>query len=276
MVTGERSRMARTFHPRRGPELRTVPPQPTRPVLDPAALMELRELVSDIAAQVGERRSDTQALAQTLASQAHKLDEITALQSVALRRLAEVDLDHRSRGPRRIAARLVSAARNVRRALTGRLRGPAGEETLPLATAPEKPLSWILAGAAPGEIERVVMVLLFGLTVEQQEIIVARLLDNQLPPGVAPLFVTDRTDFATFRARRAYFERVLLEARPDAAHWRDQDLYAARRFSLLCDKWKPLRVIAFGAAAAQQLDAWRGSPHVTPAVRDLLGGVGEP
>ena len=103
--------------------------------------MELRELVSDIAAQVGERRSDTQALAQTLASQAHKLDEITALQSVALRRLAEVDLDHRSRWPRRIAARLASAAGSVRRALTGRLRGPAGEEPLPLATAPEKPLS---------------------------------------------------------------------------------------------------------------------------------------
>ena len=268
--------MARTIHPRRGPELRAVPPQPARPVLDPAALTELRELVSDIAAQVGERHGDTQALAQTLASQAHKLDEITALQSVALRHLAEVNLDQRSRWPRRIAARLAFAAGSMRRALTRRLRSPVSQEPLPLAAVPEKPLSWILAGAGQGEIERVVMVLLFGLTVEQQEIIVARLMDNQLPPSVAPLFVTDRTEFATFRARRAYFERLLLEARPSAARWRDQDLYAARRFSLLCDKWKPLRVIAFGAAAAEQLDAWRDSPHVTLAVRDLLGGAGEP
>lgn len=118
------------------------------------------------------------------------------------------------------------------------------------------------------------MVLLFGLTVEQQEVIVSRLLHDQLPSGVAPLFVTDGTEFGPFRTHRAYFERLPLRARPGAARWRDQELYAARRFGLLCDKWKPLRVVAFGAAAAQQLEVWRTSPHVAPAVRDLLWEFG--
>ena len=30
-------------------------------------------------------------------------------------------------------------------------------------------------------------------------------------------------------------------------------------------------LVAFGAAAAQQLGAWRVSPHVAPAIRELLG-----
>src|SRR5689334_20930921 len=119
--------MARTFHPRRGAELRPVTPPPARSALDPAALTELRELVSGLAAQVGDRRGDTQALAQTLASQARKLDEITALQSVALRRLAEVDLDQRSPRLLRMATRLASAAGSVRRAIAGRFRRVAAE-----------------------------------------------------------------------------------------------------------------------------------------------------
>lgn len=267
--------MARTFHPRRGSELRPVAPQPLRSTLDPTALTELRELVSSLAAQVGERRGDTQALAQTLASQARKLDEITALQSVALRRLAEVDLEQRSPWLRRIVARLGSAVGTVQRTIAQRLHGPVAEGGMPVPAATEKPPSWILAGAAQAGVDRVVMVLLFGLTIEQQEIIVSRLLHEQLPSGVAPLFVTDGTGFGPFRAHRAYFERLPLQARPGAAHWRDQELYAARRFGLLCDKWKPLRVVAFGPAAAQQLEGWRTSPHVTPAVRDLLWEFGQ-
>lgn len=267
--------MARTSHPRRGSELRPVAPQPLRPALDPTALTELRELVASLAAQVGERRGDTQALTQTLASQARKLDEITALQSVALRRLTEVDLEQRSPWLRRTVMRLGSAVGGVRQTIARRLLGPAAEERPPVAAATEKPPSWILAGASQGGIDRVVMVLLFGLTIEQQEIIVSRLLHDQLPSGVAPLFVTDATEFGPFRAHRAYFERLPLQARPGAARWRDQELYAARRFGLLCDKWKPLRVVAFGSVAAQQLDIWRTSPHVAPAARDLLWEFGQ-
>src|SRR6185436_2910505 len=100
------------------------------------------------------RRGDTQALAQTLASQARKLDEISTLQSVALRRLAEVDLEHRSSWLRRTAARLASSARTARRRLDGWRRGSAAEEQLPATATAEKPLSWILAGASQGGIER--------------------------------------------------------------------------------------------------------------------------
>jgi hypothetical protein len=50
----------------------------------------------------------------------------------------------------------------------------------------------------------------------------------------------------------------------------DHELYAARRFALLCDKWKPSRIVAFGPAAAHHLGLWRWSPHVSPQVRELI------
>ena len=263
--------MVRPLHPRRGTELRTVA-TPPRPVIDPAALVELRELVTSLAAREGARHDDSQALVRTLATQTRKLDELTALQSDALRRFVEVD--QRSHAtPRERLTRMLRSAGEIARNGLARLR--AGPKVERAGTAPEpaeKPLAWILADAKPGGTERVVMVLLLGLTVEQQQVIVARLLvDEQLPLGVAPVFVTSETEFEPFRAHRAYFERLSLAPANRTAEWRDHELYAARRFTLLCDKWKPLRVVAFGAAAAQQLGAWRVSPHVAPAIRELLG-----
>ena len=54
--------MARPLHPRRGAELRPVPPQPPRPLIDPATLTELRELVAGLAEKVGDPREDVYTL----------------------------------------------------------------------------------------------------------------------------------------------------------------------------------------------------------------------
>lgn len=262
--------MVRPLHPRRGTELRTVA-TPPRPAIDPAALVELRELVTSLAAREGARHDDSQALVRTLATQTRKLDELTALQSDTLRRVVEVDRRAQATPRERLTEMLRSAREAARNGLARLRAGPKRDRSGPSPEPAAKPLAWILADAKPG-VERVVMVLLLGLTIEQQQVIVARLLvDEQLPLGVAPLFVTSETEFEHFRAHRAYFERLSLTPLHRAAEWRDHELYAARRFTLLCDKWKPLRVVAFGAAAAQQLEAWRASPHVAPAIRELLG-----
>lgn len=263
--------MARPLHPRRGAELRPLPSQPPRSLIDPATLAELRELVASLAEKVGDPREDTRALARGLATQARKLDEIAAMQTDAIRRLAEVDLRTQAGWRMWLAVAFTRATSMVRNRLSRRTPGLV--EGPDAAVAPNGTSSaWILTDAPSAGIERVVMVLLFGLGSEQQQVIVARLLDGQLPPGMAPVFVTDGTDFEPFRSQRAYFERLPLQARSGTGAHRDYELYAARRFTLLCDKWKPLRVVAFGSVAARRLEAWRQSTHVAPAIRELLAG----
>ena len=79
--------------------------------------------------------------------------------------------------------------------------------------------------------------------------------------GITPLFLTDCDGLDLFRARRQIFEYLPpLEARarfaPDL-HW---ELYLQRRLALIRRKWRPVRVVAFGAEAANVARSWARSP----------------
>jgi hypothetical protein len=263
--------MARPVHPRRGTDLRPVPPKPVAPVIDTALFSELRHLISGLAERVGDPRAESRALARSLATQAEKLNDLAALQNDTARQLAEVER-RRSEGP---LARLVGVAR-VRLA-SGRERlgmllplRPAEARAASDAGAGQPPIPWILGDSAVYSTARSVMALVCGLSPDDQRAIAARLLCGRLPSGVVPVFVTDATDFEQFRAHRAFFEHLPLRPHRLSSVVRDHELYAARRFALLCDKWKPIRVVAFGPTAAHHLGLWRRSPHVAPQIRELI------
>ena len=230
-----------------------------------AAMAELRGLIEGVAERVSEPRAQAEALAQSLAAQARKLDQLATLQRETVRRLDEVGrrraqpllarlLDHARRGTATWRARLAAA-----------LPGPAPSP----AAAPMPPMHWILSGTAR-EQARAIMVLVCGLSPDDLTAVLSRIGEGLLPAGIVPVFVTDGSELAPFRARRALFEQLPLRPPAGRGPARDHELYAARRFCLLGDRWEPLRVVAFGPAAARQLDLWRQSPHVTPAVRELL------
>ena len=54
---------------------------------------------------------------------------------------------------------------------------------------------------------------------------------------------------------------------------RDPGLYATRRFELLCDKWKPIRVVGFGPTAVAWLAAEARGPLLPPDIKTLLATV---
>jgi hypothetical protein len=62
-----------------------------------------------------------------------------------------------------------------------------------------------------------------------------------------PLFVTDGSDFARFRAGRFLFEQVVdvevCRTRRPELDWRS---YGERQYRLIGRKWKPVTAIAFG------------------------------
>ncbi|HEX6011355.1 MAG TPA: hypothetical protein VFY87_06015 [Geminicoccaceae bacterium] len=277
--------MARQMHPRRGSGARlglTAPPPSAS--LEGAVLAELvalREAVAAVERRLVAPAAETQALARSADAQRRKLDELATALGEVRRRQGEAakllaDLQEARSWPnlRHLAGVLRDAATAPRRQLS-RL----GRWTLPWRTAkraahavePAPVLNWVLAGAQGRGQCRAVLAVVFKLSSAEIAALAARL-SGKVPAGVIPVFVTDHSDFAPFRAHRACFEYLPDRRGPSAgAAPRDWELYRARRFALLCDKWKPLRVVAFGAEATRQLARWSRSPHLSGPTRELLG-----
>jgi hypothetical protein len=277
--------MARQMHPRRGSAARLGPaaPPPAPPEAGvPAELAALREKMAAVEQRLVAPAAEAQAMAARSAeAQRRKLDELAmALGEVRQRRgeaagiLADLQ-EARSRPTlRRLAGSLhgaVAAAARWVPSRIGRWAPPwRGERRTPQTAEPVPPLNWVLAGAQGRGQCRAVLAVVFGLSAAEAAALAARL-PGKMPAGVIPVFVTDRSEFAPYRAQRACFEYLPDRSGPSAgAAPRDWELYRARRFALLCDKWKPLRVVAFGAEATRQLERWSRSPHLSESARALL------
>ncbi len=168
-------------------------------------------------------------------------------------------------GPWRARPRLDAALGRLLGRWSGRAPGGETGRAAPAASAPAP----ILMGSPLAE-RRPILTVLWGLAPDIRLAVVDRIMASS-PADLLPVFVLDTTDFEPLRHRRALFEH-LPPAADRRARWPgpDWDLYTARRFVLLCWKWQPLRVVAFGAAAHAQLAAWRGSPLLPTEVQDLL------
>jgi hypothetical protein len=276
--------MARQMHPRRGSGARLGLTAPTSASLESAVLAELaalREAVAAVEQRLAAPAAEDLALARSADAQRRKLDELATALGEVRRRQGEAakllaDLRGARSGPTlaRLAGILRDAAAAARRQLgwLGRRSLPwrVGKRT-PQTAEPTPAPNWVLAGAQGRGQCRAVLAVVFGLSPAEVAALAARL-PGEVPAGVIPVFVTDRSDFAPYRAQRACFEYLPDRRDPSAgaAPPRDWELYRARRFALLCDKWKPLRVVAFGAEATRQVARWSRSPHLSASARELL------
>jgi hypothetical protein len=136
--------------------------------------------------------------------------------------------------------------------------GPPGDALVPFARDG--------ASARP-----VVAAAVHGLGGAELEAVVAGVLAGAEGAGVHALFVTDGDDLTPFRRRRALFERLPSPADlgrlapPDEAA-----IYLARRLVILCRKWRPLRVVPYGEAAA----AWLAAVAAAPEAEGLAAVLG--
>lgn len=270
--------MARRLHPSRTSLAgRGIPPPIAANERIVAELRELREALAGL-----ERRlEETAARTASIEAVRKKLDELTTAQAGLWRRLDEL-ARNLAKPPRRpglpqgieaVAHRLAAQASRLARRLGAILpRAGAARPGRPATADGEPaPADWILSGAKQHAGKRAVLAVLFGLPPEEQASLVTRLMTREPIAGSIPVFVTDHSAFEPFRAHRALFEYLPQVRRADdPAAEGDWELYAARRFALLCDKWQPLRVVAFGPAAARRLARWSGSPHLGRELQALL------
>lgn len=160
-----------------------------------------------------------------------------------------------------LAVRLVRRVPAATRARTPGDASPAasGRPEAGAGTAIEgrqvKPLVPI---GANGRTPRAVLVAVIGLPDEQLDAAIDAALADGHPDGVFPVFLTDSCAFGKFVRRRVLFEHhPPRDCRSRTIGSLDWDLYERRRLQLLLTKWRPLRVIAFGAEARARLDEWQ-------------------
>jgi GR25 family glycosyltransferase involved in LPS biosynthesis len=118
------------------------------------------------------------------------------------------------------------------------------------------------------------MALVVGLRNDELARILDVLRGQHARSDLEPILVTDSDAFELFRARRLAFEYLpapALRARlePDL----DWDLYVLRRLALLRRKWQPVRIVAFGPAAAQLLLQWKDSPFEDDSIHRVAAGT---
>ncbi|MEK0083891.1 hypothetical protein [Benzoatithermus flavus] len=233
---------------------RPLPIRPAAPgIRDERILTELaglRTALAGLEQKLAAPPPETRALGQALDGLRRRLEELAAGRHRQERRLDEIARHATARFGRRLARGLVPI-----RTLLARLGPKAAEPAAPPAPS-------LLTGAG-----RTVLALLLGLSEEEQAALADRLAAAPPFPGLVPVFVTDRTAFAPFRRRGAFFEHLPQPRDPDGRDW---ELYRIRRFGILCRKWQPLRVVAFGREARQWLAAIADSPHLAEEARALL------
>lgn len=230
-------------------------------------MSELKAAVTSLQATLGPLPDQLAKIARATDAQRRRVDALGEAQAKLQERLQRLDERLRNREHHRLRALLGSL-----RGLAARLRPNVSSLELPPAP-PAPPVSWILLGGRATSGARAVLVVLFGLPPSDQEAVIARVLASAASgePPVVPVFLTDDSDFTVLRRHRALFEYLPFPPadRPGAGP-RDWPLYLARRFALLCAKWQPVQVVAFGPAAARQLALWRTSPHLPDAAKELL------
>ena len=111
-----------------------------------------------------------------------------------------------------------------------------------------------------------VFAVVVGLPRAELTAVVARLASRST---TIPIFLTDSDAFEVFRTHRAVFEYLPPPNHDPSLDW---PLYRMRRLALLRRKWQPARIVAFGPAAAQLLNAWRQSPFDEADLEDALAG----
>lgn len=119
-----------------------------------------------------------------------------------------------------------------------------------------------LRGGGMGQ--RVVGVLLFGLSQDQIQHLLPMIERDCSSKEMKPLCLVDVDAFELFRERNLLFEYlppVDERCRFDASlHW---DLYLQRRLAIIRKKWEPIRIVAFGQSAMKTLTLWSSSPFET-------------
>jgi hypothetical protein len=149
-------------------------------------------------------------------------------------------------------------------ARSGPTRAPTATERAPVAPAL---VPW-LKNRPP---KAVLAVVVFGLS----EAEIASVLDVVerycAEHDLAPLLLTDNDGFQLFRGRRVLFEFLPADSdRQRLAPELDWRLFTLRRLALIRRKWQPVRVVAFGRAAAEVVEQWLESPFEVTPVPALL------
>lgn len=228
-----------------------------------AALAALREEI----AALGRKLAPPPDPARALEPVRKKLDELAAQARDQKRRLDEIAQSLTAPEPPSAPQRPLPA---LRRLLARLPSTPAPAAAPPAAPAPPPlpPATSLLTGAKRHGDGRAVLALALGLPPEAQAELVARLAMAPPLPGLVPVWVTDGLAFEPFRRHGAFFEHL---PQPRTGDDRDWELYRIRRFAILCRKWQPLRIVAFGTAARQWLAMLKASPHAPAELAALLG-----
>jgi hypothetical protein len=155
------------------------------------------------------------------------------------------------------ARALVEKLRPVRKA-PARAR-PTGTppETMPGPAAERGLVPWLKDGPPKAVLAAVVL----GLS-EAEILSVLGVVERYCAErDLAPLLLTDSDAFQLFRGRRVLFEFLPAPSdRERLAPELDWRLFTLRRLALIRRKWQPVRVVAFGRAAAEAVQLWHDSP----------------
>jgi hypothetical protein len=118
----------------------------------------------------------------------------------------------------------------------------------------------------PSVPKAVLGVLVFGLSEEEIEGVLAIVERHCAERDLAPLLLTDNDAFQLFRGRRVLFEFLPPRSEQERlAPDLDWQLFTLRRLALIRRKWQPVRVVAFGRRAGDIMRLWLGSPfEATP------------
>jgi hypothetical protein len=125
-------------------------------------------------------------------------------------------------------------------------RAAAAPPAMPALSAPAVEKVQADKPAAP----RTVLVTTLGLRGDALDRVLETVIAECRQTRTHPLFITDASDFRTFRGRKALFEQVIDPAVCAArSPERDWWSYALHQYRLIGQKWRPVTIVAFGRSA---------------------------
>jgi hypothetical protein len=115
-----------------------------------------------------------------------------------------------------------------------------------------------------------IMALAIGLGDDELVGVLDLLIAQRRRSDLEPIVITDSDSFEGLRARRLAFEYLPAPGlRARFAPQLEWDLYLLRRLALMRRKWQPVRIVAFGPAAAQLLARWKDSPFEDESIHQV-------
>ena len=119
-----------------------------------------------------------------------------------------------------------------------------------------------------------IIALVVGLTGDELVGVLDLLRAQRARSDHEPILVTDCDACELFRARGLAFEYLPAPGlRTRLLPQLDWELYLLRRLALLRRKWQPVRIVAFGPAAAEMLVQWKGSPFEDDSIHRVAAGA---